>query len=357
MKLLDDRAVRWLLVPAVVFISQTISDAYLLDAWHHLARGREIVTSGRLLDHDVFTYTVADRPFQDVNWGSQVIYYSLFQVGGLGLVRVMNALVLAAAWGWLIAIGRRESGSLEAAGDDRRAARVSRLVPGAGPPIRPQTFSILLFVAMLDVLLRAERDRRWLWGTLPIMAAWANLHGAFPAGLILVGCSWMAACVSAIFAFSAPLSPGVRRLRSAGEQEGRRGLGVRGRGAIRERVGFILRQETQPRSRRFFAASGRIRRGSRGEASAVVRSNHRRMDGGPHRLAAGDARQSVRLGHLSLRRKHVRNLRSPADRRVVAAELRSVGGDRVHRVVSDRGLAGVLPLRRGTAKRTSADAP
>ena len=70
MKLLDDRAVRWLLVPAVVFLSQTISDAYLLDFWHHLARGREIVTSGHLLDQDIFTYTVAGRPFQDVNWGS-----------------------------------------------------------------------------------------------------------------------------------------------------------------------------------------------------------------------------------------------------------------------------------------------
>jgi hypothetical protein len=196
-KLLDDRAVRWLLVPAVVFISQTISDAYLLDFRHHLARGREIVTSGRLLDHDVFTYTVADRPFQDVNWGSQVIYYSLYQVGGLGLVRVMNALVLAVAWAWLIAICRRQSGSLEAA---LIAGMLAFLGSFQVLTIRPQTFSIFLFIAMLDVLLRAERDRRWLLGTLPIMIAWPNLHGAFPAGLILVGISWLAACVKAIVA-------------------------------------------------------------------------------------------------------------------------------------------------------------
>ncbi|HEX3313299.1 MAG TPA: hypothetical protein VHR72_00345, partial [Gemmataceae bacterium] len=202
MKLFDDRAVRWLLVPAVVFISQTISDAYLLDFWHHLARGRAIVTSGQLLDHDIFTYTVAGKPFQDVNWGSQVLYFSLYRIGGLGLVRVMNALVLAAAWAWLIAICRRLSGSLE-------AALIVGLLAFLGSfqvlTIRPQTFSILLFVAMLDVLLRAEKDRRWLWGTLPIMAAWSNLHGAFPAGLILVGISWLTACACAIFA---PAPPG-----------------------------------------------------------------------------------------------------------------------------------------------------
>jgi hypothetical protein len=202
-RLLDDRAVRWLLVPAIVFISQTISDAYLLDFWHHLARGREIIASGRLLDHDIFTYTVFDQPFQDVNWGSQILYYGLFRIGGLGLVRVMNALVLAAAWGWLIALCRRVSGSLE-------AALIAGLLAFVGSfgvlTIRPQSFSILLFVVLLDVLIRAERDRRWLWGTLPIMAIWPNLHGAFPAGLILIGISWLAACIGA-FSERRSLSP------------------------------------------------------------------------------------------------------------------------------------------------------
>jgi hypothetical protein len=184
----DDRWVRWLLVPAIVFISQAISDTYLLDFWHHLARGREIVTSGRLLDHDIFTYTVAGRPFQDVNWGSQVIYYHLYSLGGLDMVRVVNAFLLALAWLWLMVLCRRESGSLEAA---MSVGIVTFIGAWQVLTIRPQTFSIFLFVGLFDVLLRAERDRRWLWATPWFLVAWPNLHGAFPAGLMLIGIFWV----------------------------------------------------------------------------------------------------------------------------------------------------------------------
>src|SRR6266478_6794336 len=111
----DDRWVRWLLVPTIVFISQATNDAYLADFWHHLARGREMVRTGQLLDHDIFTFTVPDRYFLDVNWLTQIAYFHLYSWGGLGLVRTVNALMLAGAWAWLVGICKRQSGSLEIA--------------------------------------------------------------------------------------------------------------------------------------------------------------------------------------------------------------------------------------------------
>lgn len=185
-----DAWVRWLLVPAVAFIALASNTSYLADFWHHLARGRAIVEDGRLLNHDIFTCTVAGQPFQDVNWLSQVIYFQLFDAGGLALVRVVNAALVALTLLWLVAICRRASGSLPVA-------------LGVGVAvffglwdvltIRPQTFSLLLFVAMYDLLERSER-RPWLLA-LPtlLMALWPNLHGAFPAGLMLIGCWWLAA--------------------------------------------------------------------------------------------------------------------------------------------------------------------
>src|SRR2546421_7677082 len=104
--------VRWLLVPAAAFIALAGNTSYLSDYWHHLARGREIVEQGRLLDHDIFTCTAAGREFQDVNWLSQVVYYQLDQVGGLALVRVVNAALVALMLLWMVAICRRVSGSL-----------------------------------------------------------------------------------------------------------------------------------------------------------------------------------------------------------------------------------------------------
>src|SRR5215475_7915342 len=83
----SDDWVRFLLVPCLAFIALASNTAYLADFWHHLARGRAIVEDGRLLDHDIFTCTVPGQSFQDLNWLSQVIYYQLFDVGGLALVR------------------------------------------------------------------------------------------------------------------------------------------------------------------------------------------------------------------------------------------------------------------------------
>src|SRR5215475_2894479 len=89
-----DRWVRLLLAPALVFVACGIDRNYQTDLWHHLARGRAIAAEGRLVDDDRFTYTVAGRQFQDVNWLSQLAFYSLYRVGGLNLLQAINALVL-----------------------------------------------------------------------------------------------------------------------------------------------------------------------------------------------------------------------------------------------------------------------
>jgi hypothetical protein len=88
---------RAVLVPALVFMALATDRNYLADFWHHLARGRAMAAEGRLVDEDRFTFTVPGRPFQDVNWLSQVGYHALFEAGGLELVRCVNALALAAA--------------------------------------------------------------------------------------------------------------------------------------------------------------------------------------------------------------------------------------------------------------------
>src|SRR5262249_16375221 len=62
-----DSWVRVALAPVLVFFAAAGDGNYLADFWHHLARGRAIVQSGGMVDHDLFTYTVAGRPFQDTN--------------------------------------------------------------------------------------------------------------------------------------------------------------------------------------------------------------------------------------------------------------------------------------------------
>jgi len=173
------------LAPALVFIALAADHAYLLDFWHHLARGRAIVEQGAMIDHDLFTFTIHGQAFQDVNWLTQVGYFLLFDWGGLALVRVVNALLLAATLFWLVVICRRSSASTGLA-----AAAAVAVFLGMWQvlTIRPQSLSFLLFVAVYDFLDRAEQRPAWLLAIPPLLGLWGNLHGAFPAGLMLIGC-------------------------------------------------------------------------------------------------------------------------------------------------------------------------
>src|SRR5262249_18843093 len=88
----------WLLAgiaPAMVFVVTGLDRHYQCDLWHHLARGRAIVTQGHIVDTDLFTFTVPGQHFQDVNWLTQVVYYLLYRWGGLDLVQLVNSLTLA----------------------------------------------------------------------------------------------------------------------------------------------------------------------------------------------------------------------------------------------------------------------
>ncbi|HZT80626.1 MAG TPA: hypothetical protein VFA26_10400 [Gemmataceae bacterium] len=186
--------VRALIVPVLVLVATGIDRNLQTDFWHHLARGRAMTERGGLVDADLFTYTVAGQPLRDNNWLTQLLYYRLFQAGGLELVQLANSLVLAAMMSLLVYLCWRASRSLllsSAVGAFTFFGLWQLLI------IRPQTFSLLLFVLLLLVLELAER-RHWLLLVPPaILALWANLHGGFPIGLLLIGACLLAAAVEA----------------------------------------------------------------------------------------------------------------------------------------------------------------
>src|SRR4051794_9979698 len=100
---------RALLAPALILIAALVDRNYQTDLWHHLARGRAIVAEGQLLDADRFTFTVQGKPIQDANWAWQVMSFRLYQVGGLPLVQVSNALILALTLTLLLRLAWRRS--------------------------------------------------------------------------------------------------------------------------------------------------------------------------------------------------------------------------------------------------------
>ena len=131
---------RWAIVPVLAFLA-TVSDRhYLADFWHHLARGRAIVEQGQIVNQDLFTFTIAGKSFQDVNWLTQVGYYALYELGGLPLVQVVNSLVIALTLLLLVRVCQRRAGSLLAA---VIAGGIAFFGLWEVLTIRPQTLSML----------------------------------------------------------------------------------------------------------------------------------------------------------------------------------------------------------------------
>ena len=189
-----DRWTRFLLAPALVFIATAMDRNYQTDLWHHLARGRAVVAEGRLIDEDLFTYTVHGQPLQDVNWAWQVVFFQLHALGGLPLVQSVNSAILAVTMAILVALVFRRCGSMTVA---MGLSIFAFLGLWQLLIIRPQTVSLLLFILLYAVLEGAAR-RRWLLYLPPLlMAVWVNMHGGFPIGLALIGCYVVAAAMPA----------------------------------------------------------------------------------------------------------------------------------------------------------------
>src|SRR4051794_40877487 len=115
-------------------------------------------------------------------WLSEWLIFRLQQLGGLQLVSFAYALLLAGALvplAW--ACRRRKLARTLVAWVLFSGAAVCVLQP------RAAGFSLLAFALALAIVQGAQR-RRWLLLALPpLFALWANLHGAFAAGLLLLG--------------------------------------------------------------------------------------------------------------------------------------------------------------------------
>jgi len=153
------------------------------DVFYELAAGRWMLSHHAILRHDIFTYTVADRPWLDEEWGFQVLLsWLVAHVGPISYwLASAGACVLAVVAS--VALWRRSGAGWLWAGA-LSALAAAGLSVGLAP--RPQDLSYLFFALLLLLLHLARQCPRWLVAVPVLMLAWANLHGSFLLGLAVV---------------------------------------------------------------------------------------------------------------------------------------------------------------------------
>jgi hypothetical protein len=177
-------------LPALVFMLWSIlvtlvTGSRLLnadgDTARHLRHGETILATGALIREDPFSFTRPGAPFVGFEYGSQVLMAEAHRVGGLSGVVVLSALLIALTYALLARYLLRRGVE---AGFAYLIVTLSAVLGSMHWAARPHLVTQLFVVVLLDLLDRDEGVSAWWYG--PLFVVWANLHGGFLFGLILV---------------------------------------------------------------------------------------------------------------------------------------------------------------------------
>lgn len=162
------------------------------DLAYQIRAGIRMIDDRTILTRDVFTYTVAGRPWLNQQWAGEIVLGGLFRaVGWRGLVFV-RALLASVAAGAVFARTRSKGADPFVAGCVVLVGlEVAFLLPGTGA-LRTQLLAVPLFLVTLWVIGTRDKDPRRLAWLVPVQVVWANMHGSFVLLTALVGIAFVA---------------------------------------------------------------------------------------------------------------------------------------------------------------------
>jgi len=179
----------WLFIAvALPVLATMLAPMSTVDLAYQLRAGDEILRSGAIPSSDTWTYTAAGVPWFDQQWGSQVILTVSSWLGGWTGVVLLRATLTAVTFGCLVVIARRRSWGSRATALLVVAAFV---VSSPALAMRPQLFGVACLAVTLVIATERHRQPRLLWLAPVVVALWANLHGSFFLGPVVLGLAWL----------------------------------------------------------------------------------------------------------------------------------------------------------------------
>ncbi|HEU4402900.1 MAG TPA: hypothetical protein VFT43_12425 [Candidatus Polarisedimenticolia bacterium] len=202
---------------ALLIVALTVAPITSNDIFLHLKTGSLVLETGRVPQTDDYSALARGRPFIAHEWLAGVLFRiaeGLFGLDRVVLVKPVVALLVAGA---LYAAARRLGASPVIA---LPALAFVMLLAAARFLDRPHIFSYLLTAFFLLLLARRQAGLHTpLWIFLPLQIAWANLHGGFLLGVLVVG---LASLAQGIDALARGLAPAAGKAARDGLREARR---------------------------------------------------------------------------------------------------------------------------------------
>lgn len=169
-------------------VASLLAPMSTVDLTYHLRAGNDMLTTRAIPTVDTWTFTVAGRPWVDQQWGAQALFAVIERLGGWTGLALLRATLTGVVFACLVAIGLRR-------GLDSRTgallAIVAFVVASPSMALRPQLLGMACFAIVLVLVVDRRAHPRRLWLVPVIVAIWANLHGSFFLGPIVLGLAWL----------------------------------------------------------------------------------------------------------------------------------------------------------------------
>jgi hypothetical protein len=176
------------LAVALPVLATMIGSLSTTDLTFHLRAGDEFLDTGAITMVDTWTFTASGTRWLNQQWGAQVLFAGIFRLGGWTGLLLFRALLAAITFACIYAICRRR-------GVNVRVAAVLTLLAFSFVAIalgfRPQAIGMAFFAILLYLVAdrRAHPERLW---AIPILTlVWANIHGSFFFGPLVLGLAWL----------------------------------------------------------------------------------------------------------------------------------------------------------------------
>jgi len=193
--LLQDRTPGWLkanvsvvwltIALAVLYIYSNVLPVWHTDLWGHLNYGRWIVEHRAVPQLEPTMTLARGVPFVDLPWLTQVGAYEMMQAYGVAGIQFLNGLGIVLIAGLLSFCVYGRTRNLGAA-----LLTLVAFYWGSYQQIlvvRPQLAGLVCFTFVF-MMASSSRWRRWYMFAIPAtFALWANVHGSFIMGLLLLG--------------------------------------------------------------------------------------------------------------------------------------------------------------------------
>src|SRR5215212_6187929 len=164
------------------------------DLPRHLLMGKFVLETGAPPAQEIFSYVYENRPYVAQEWLAGVIFYTADLLLGLNGVVLLAGILIASAFTVLYAetVSRNKELTLTLL-----LIILGALVTSIHWVTRPHLFTMLflaIWLILTDRLYRGIRVRLWIFPAL--MLLWANIHGEFIAGFLVLiayiaGWLWM----------------------------------------------------------------------------------------------------------------------------------------------------------------------